>query len=176
MRRRERGLEQRCKFHLVDFRKMGQMVSTAEFNFDIVISMWTSLGYFGESIDHEVLIEASKRTRLGGIVIIQVTNRDHLIRAFRPVDITSLNNMEIQERRALDLGTSTIETEWRFFDRKDEDLIHRATVLSRNRLYSLEALIKLLEASGWKYRSCYGDLNMSPVTLDSASLLAVGQK
>lgn len=80
--------------------------------FDLVLNLFTSFGYFGDRDDQRVLESFYRALRPGGRAVIHVINRDFLMRHFRPRGVSRLKDFRLEERVEMDWATSTIRTEW----------------------------------------------------------------
>jgi hypothetical protein len=80
------------------------------------------------------------------------------------------------EQRHLDLATSRMQNQWRFFRRNGEDLDHVLTVPVEHRIYSLHDLRRLLVRGGWKAIEAFGGFKMDPPSIDSPTQLVVGRR
>lgn len=80
--------------------------------FDLVLNLFTSFGYFGDRTDQRVLESFYRALRPGGRAVVHVINRDYIVRHYRPRSTSRLKNFRLDERVAMDWATSTIRTEW----------------------------------------------------------------
>jgi hypothetical protein len=124
------------------------------------------------------------------IFVIDTINRDYLIREIQPVYIVDEQKSELQIKRKLNLETSCMEEEWKFYDKRRNkgkkrkvsahDPVHLSQILNLHlnfRAYSLHELIKLLKQTGWNCVSKYGDLiTLEPFNRASRNIVLVSQK
>ena len=68
----ERGAEGSVRYVEMDMRHIGSL----ETDFDAVLSLWQSFGYFDEATNRDVLAGMSARLRLGGRLILDVYHRE----------------------------------------------------------------------------------------------------
>lgn len=80
--------------------------------FDLVLNLFTSFGYFGDRGDQRVLDSFYRALRPGGRAVVHVINRDYIVRHYRPRSVSRLKDFRLDERVAMDWATSTIRTEW----------------------------------------------------------------
>jgi hypothetical protein len=113
----------------------------------------------------------------GGILVIEIVNRDGLIRRFQEKYFFQLpdDKLQLAERR-LDLETSRMHNVWRWYREEGRDLKHLETIELDHRVYSLHELKGLVEESGWEYAGCYGGFEREPLTMDSFGMVLVGKK
>src|SRR2546428_4788225 len=124
------------------------MVPATDAPFDAALNLWTSLGYYDEDTDVQILQEYAKLVRPGGILVIYIVNRDFVVRHFDPQGYEAFGDIVHIEQRHLDLASSRMRNEWRFFRRNGEDLDHILTVPIEHGIYSLHELRPLLVRGG----------------------------
>ncbi|RJS89456.1 hypothetical protein CW700_04060 [Candidatus Bathyarchaeota archaeon] len=145
-------------------------------SFNAVINMFTSLGYYGEE-DEKVLGQLWDLSAPGGVLVIDVANRDWIVRHFIPRDYYEHAGGVVNVvARRLVLENSEIVATYEYYERRGEDLRHRATVRMSLRLYSLHELINLIERTGWRYIRSFGDFDLNPCTIDSNRIILVAKK
>src|SRR5207249_10306381 len=108
-----------------------------EASFDAALSLWTSLGYYDEGTAVRILQEYAKLVRPGGILVIYIVNRDFVVRHFDPQGYETFGDIVHIEQRHLDLATSRMRNEWRFFRRIGGDLGHILPVPRAHRICCL---------------------------------------
>jgi SAM-dependent methyltransferase len=173
----ERLVSERVEFKVGDMRNIGELLRGFESRFAAVLSMFTSLGYYDEETDGRILAQLLELTVPGGILVIEIVNRDALIRRFQERDFFQLpdDKLQLAERR-LDLETSRMHNVWRWYREEGRDLKHLETVELDHRVYSLHELKGLVEDSGWEYVGGYGGFQQEPLTMDSFRMVLVGRK
>ena len=119
--------------------------------FDATIIMFTSNGYYGRESDLELFRRLGRLSSPGAAMVVLTTNRDWLVRCFEPEGLDSAGPIRILQRRRMDLETSTMHSEWEFYEVEAEDLRLRLELRLDHRVYSLHELKALLEEAGWKY-------------------------
>ena len=121
-------------------------------------------------------------------------NRDYLIREFQPFKIDDISDqkLELHIKRNFNFESSSMEEEWRFYDRRrqrskdrknntsahDAHYLRQILDLHLNlRVYSLHELIRLLRQAGWNCISKYGDVvSLEPFNRGSRNMVLVSQK
>jgi hypothetical protein len=116
------------KFYQGDLRDAAKILSgDRQTNFNAVISMETSIGYFGEEAYYQLFKDltsissySAKSSSSSSIFIIETINRDYLIREFEPFGIVDISEekLELYIKRKLNLESSSIEEEWKFYDKR----------------------------------------------------------
>lgn len=165
----------RVEFLVGDARNVLQLLETNRGDFGAVINMWTSLGYYDEKTDRGILNQLNSLVSSRGILIIEIVNRDYLIKHFQPFGIIDLEDCELHSHRILNLETSRMGLIWKFYQKEGDELKHLASIPLNHRLYSLHELIALLETTGWEYITSYGTWDFQPVTQDTMMIRIVGR-
>jgi len=169
------GVSERATYRVGDMRDLGRAIPEEEAPFDVAMNLWTSLGYYGEEADLEILRGYRSRVRAGGLMILYIVNRDWVVRHFDPQGFEEFGDLVHIEDRHLDLDASWMRNRWRFFRKQDEDLKGIATIALEHRIYSLHELRSLFERAGWRVEGTFGGYKMEPATFESPSLLVVGR-
>jgi SAM-dependent methyltransferase len=141
--------------------------------FDFVISIYTSFGYFSDEENLKVLKRIANALKKGGKLLIDVNNRDFLIKHFGKKGFTKLKEGYILEERNFDLSASVITTKWTFLSRNKKKISVSKTV---SRAYSYHELKNMLEKVGLKVIKSFGSFKSEKVSFDSNRLILVGQK
>jgi SAM-dependent methyltransferase len=170
-----RGIEDKVDFLEGDMRNIEELLSGE--NFNAVINMNTSFGYYGEEEDREVLRQLLELSAPEGVFIIDVGNRDGIIRHFLSRDIQEpAEGMLKVITRTLELERSRIENIYEYYEKTGETLKRVAGVKIDHRLYSLHELVQLVEREGWKYIRSFGGFSLEPCTIDSSRIILVAKK
>ena len=140
--------------------------------FDALINVFTSFGYFEDTENAQVLKEAAKCLRPQGRFLIEMINRDGILRNFQP-----------RMWQGLPDGFLLIETN---FDPLTSRTAGRTVFISQagqvreyplfTRAYSVHELRTLLLESGFAQVEVYGGLDRSPFALDGLRMVAVARK
>ena len=173
----ERSVSERVEFVLGDMREVGELLRGSEGRFSAVLSMFTSLGYYDEETDGRVLAQLLDLAAPGGILVVEMVNRDGLIRRFQEKHFFELpdDKLQLAERR-LDLETSRMHNVWTWYQEEDRDLKHLETIELDHRVYSLHELKGLAEGSGWEYLGGYGGFQREPLTMDTFRMVLIGRR
>jgi D-alanine-D-alanine ligase len=129
---------------------------------DAAFSFFTSFGYFDDpKEDERTIASVARALKEGGRFLLEVANRDYIVRHFQPRGWTEHDGEFVLEDRALDLDTSIIHGEWVFVTRNGP-VKHEARI----RLYSLHELVGLLGRNGLHFKEAWGTLDKQPLTFD----------
>lgn len=177
--RRARLNPNRLRFYVADYRRVDRTLRRArEPPFDAAVCLFTSMGHYGEQGDLVVLRAVRRTVRPGGLFVLEMGNRDWILRHFEPRGRNRVTKgIELRERRRFDWETSTVFSDWSFFRIEGR---RRRKVFDQQisvRLYSLHELRHLFERAGWDYLRAYGDLaTMEPVARQSHRLVVVARR
>lgn len=173
----EREVGDLVEFLVGDMRLVGELLKESEGAFDASLSLFTSLGFWGEDTDRGIIEQLSHLVASGGVLVIDIVNRDWIVRNFQARDFGKVEDslLQLMERR-LNLEESRMYNIWRFYGPRGRDLEHVETFEVDHRVYSLHELKVLVEESGWCYRACYGGFGMEPFTMDSRRIILVAER
>lgn len=145
----------RAKFLVGDMRDL-----TSKFEpgtFDVVLNVFTSIGYGSEEDDLRFFRDARSVTRRGGVLLISgLRNRDYIVR-------NPSQNVYEESRRLLVLDTYSFDSSrsrekgvWRFYmKRGDGELKFAGEFPVDIRVYSPHELVSRLEATGWSVKGTF---------------------
>jgi SAM-dependent methyltransferase len=142
--------------------------------FDAVINMFTSFGYLeSEAEDEKVLAKVAQALKSGGKFLLDVVNRDRLVRDFQAREWRAADEgWLVLEERTFDHLSGRMETRWVCVARDGV----RYERLSSVRLYTASELRTMLERAGLKVTNLFGDYDGSPYSWDSQRLIVVSCK
>ncbi|MGH9795547.1 MAG: class I SAM-dependent methyltransferase [Candidatus Acidiferrales bacterium] len=186
--RRNRPLQNPPEFIRGDIRRLrfrGQ--------FDLVLNLFTSFGYFGDRDDQRVLDSFYRALRPSGRAVVHAINRDYIVRHYRPRSVSRLKDFRLDERVAMDWATSTIRTEWTVRFRRGSALLARFSRRGKSkarrlkpaprvrgvthlRIYSCHELKAMLERAGFRRVQAFGGFRGEPVSMNRRWLLLIGQR
>lgn len=140
--------------------------------FDAAINMFTAFGYFeGEDENFTVLQEMEAVLKPGGRFILQLVNRDYLVRTFQPQEIRRVEDLLVLEERTFDVAGSRVQTTTTVIEGT-----RRRTYESSIRVYTLTELDMLLAAAGLYIREVFGGLDQRPYDWNTNQLIIVAEK
>jgi SAM-dependent methyltransferase len=145
-----------------------------EDEFDAIINIFTAFGYFESDEDDErVLQQVYKALRPGGRFLLETLPRDALVRGFQPFAVMRHDDgtLVIEERQFDPLtGRTAVRVTVLYPDGRRTEFGHRV------RNYTPTELNRMLFRAGLKLHVTYGDLDGSPLTLDSRRLVVIAEK
>jgi SAM-dependent methyltransferase len=176
----ERLPQDRLRFYQGDCKNVLEVLSMKrEDDFDAVINMFESHGYYGEKEDTKLFKQVSALASVNSLLIVQAANRDCLVRKFQPFGIYNFpGNLQLQETVSFDVEASMLHNNWTFYEVKpDKSLRLIVEVPLEARVYTLRELMSLLNSTDWKYVRSYGSIEkLGPLTFDSFHMIIVAKK
>jgi SAM-dependent methyltransferase len=171
------GVSENTRFIEGDIRQAGSLLREYMGKFDVVLNMWTSMGYWDEETDVSILTQSQSLTQSGGVFIMHTVNRDRLIKKLQGKDFVFRDDgLVILMDQALDLEKSRVINYWTYYRKEGEDLHFLKKVELDHRVYSIHELKKQFQDSGWSYLASYGGFDLRPLTSDCFSMIVVTQK
>ncbi|KPM54288.1 SAM-dependent methyltransferase [Frankia sp. CcI49] len=138
--------------------------------FDRVISWSTSFGYFDDTANRQVLTQAARALKTGGLIVFDLNNRDWLVREFQPTIVVERDGDMLIDRNRLEPLTGRVVTE-RIVVR--EGRIRRLSFFVR--LFTFTELRDWLLAAGFTDVDGYGN-DGAPLSSACSRLLAVARR
>ena len=142
-------------------------------SFDLVLSMFTSFGYFDEKReDIKVLENIFASLKPGGACLIDVIGKEYLAKVFQPTTSDALpDGTRLVQRHEVFDDWTRIRNEW--------ILIHKGRSKSftfHHTVYSGQELRERMESVGFRDIKLYGNLAGEVYGPDAERLIAVGRK
>ena len=171
------SVDSNVHFIVGDMRRIGTLLPDSKQTFDVVLNLFTSMGYYNKETDRDILSQLFELTTSQGILIIETVNRDYLIRHLQTNNIHYLNErLVLLQERTLNLEDSRMEAVWTYYRKHGQDLKLVTAFDVHHRVYSLHELKQLVEASGWTYQASYGSYDLKPLTIDLSTIVFVAKK
>jgi SAM-dependent methyltransferase len=138
--------------------------------FDIVLNLFTSLGYFADEADDRKVIGAAATMLVpGGRFVLEVINGERVMARFQEREWFTVGQAAVVERRTLDASARRMVVERTVTTPTDTEVNLHAI-----RLYSGRDASALLRDAGFGRVDLYGDWSGEPLTPNSLRVLAVG--
>ena len=139
--------------------------------FDVILSLYTSFGYFEDAADNEkVLINVARSLKPHGRFVLQLMGKEVLARIFQARDWREQDGTYFLQERTLSDNWGRMQNRW--------ILIRDGTVRETNVshwIYSAAELVGLLTSSGFAHADIYGDLEGAPYDQAARQLVAVAR-
>lgn len=141
--------------------------------FDAIINMFTSFGYLpSETEDLKSLLEVYRTLENKGRFLLDLANRDHIVRGFRERDWAEFAPYYLLERRLLDIGNSKLTSNW-IIIRKDTG--ETKSIVHAVRLYTLNQIHQLLSRTGLAVTEVYGGYESQEFNLEASRMIILAQ-
>ncbi len=140
--------------------------------FDAVINLFTAFGYFDDAANFSVLREVARTLKPGGKFLLDVVNRDFLIRHFEPRDFTEIGEVVLLQERDFNLFTSQLEGRWTVVESNGTKKVYEHQI----RVYSFTELRNLLEATGLHVVGAWSGFERQALDWDANRLVILSQK
>lgn len=161
---------------------MRRLTPVEDSSFDAVISMYTTFGFFpGTDGDRAVLGEIARVLRPGGTLLLDIINRDWLLRTFAASDFVSEQGRFVI--RDYDDSPDGVILHEDSFSARDSTLRWtitrmsepRGSITADYRVYSVHEIHSLLAAAGLRPRTVLGGYDRSAFTIFSPRILMVAE-
>jgi ubiquinone/menaquinone biosynthesis C-methylase UbiE len=153
----EHGVSNNAKFLEGDVRNLKKVVGDVAHPFDVVVSAWTSIGYFSQDDDVSVFRQARELSGKNTVLIITETmHSDFIAVKFTPTSYQEVGDVVLLENRKYDPTTSQLIADWTFYNRRGEDLEFVDRIEIENHVYSQSELSSVLREAGWEPVALYG--------------------
>ncbi len=138
--------------------------------FDVVLNLFTSLGYFADEADDRKVVRAAASMLVpGGRFVLELINGERVMTRFQEQEWFTVGQASVVERRSLDPSARRMVVERTVTTPKEEDVSLHAL-----RLYARRNVDEMLRAAGFGRVDLYGDWSGEPLTPESLRILAVG--
>ena len=142
-------------------------------DFDVVLNLFSSFGYFDDPADDRRHLETCLRVlRPGGRLVIDTMSLEVLARVFEPSTVIEREDDLLIERRRILNAWRTVESTWTVLGSDGS----RRDATFRVRLYSGRELAGLAMRSGFDQVEVYGHLDGRPFDHAAARLVLVAHK
>lgn len=167
----EAGVAETASFATADMRDLDAVGGT----YDLVLNVWTSFGYYDATTNREVLEGMYRRVADGGVLVIEITNKEGLLADFAEHAVDEVGDRLAAETRSYDPETSRMRVTRREFVATDEGYTFRGELHWDHRLYAPVELVERCEAAGFDAISLYADFVGSELERASSDVVLVAE-
>ena len=141
-------------------------------NYDVILSLFTSFGYFASIEENEEVINiVFKRLNNGGYFWLDFFNKEEILKSCLKETIKVFKHKTIEEKKVIKLNR--IEKEIKIKDNlSKEEKIYQESV----RLFSKEELCQLMEKNNFKILKVFGNYQGLKWKENSERTIILGQK
>lgn len=144
-----------------------------ENEFDAVLNMFTSFGFFGsDEEDEKVIKQVYKSLKPGGKFLMDYVNRDFIIRRFLAEDTRQIENGYVKIKRDFDFTKSSHKETFEIY--QHDKCIKTANV--NFRFYSVTELTSMFKRNSFKILNIYGGFDFQPLSFDAKNCIIVAEK
>ncbi len=140
-------------------------------DFNASIIMYNSFGYFSDNEDKLILSKIFKSLKSGGRLLIEIHNRDWILKNFEELNEKEIEKIRVVEKRKFNILTNRIEF---VISRYEKDGI--ITKKGAWRLYSAHEMKNILEEIGFKFINAYSNTEKAPLTINTRLMRLVFEK
>lgn len=145
-----------------------------EKEFDIILSLFSSFGYFKEEKENEkVLKNAYESLRSGGKLLIDVKGKEVIAGMFEKRGWHELDDKYLLEKREIQDDWKYIHTKWTFISPQEKNINEYKSTI---RLYSAAELESKLKKIGFSQIEIYGSFEGDPYNEEAERTLVIAQK
>lgn len=155
----------------VQFIKEDMRRITFREEFDAVILLWNSFGYFSDEENEELIKSVYKALKKKGYFLLEIINRDWIVRNFSPKNWQKLDEIYILEEREFIPGESKVKGKITYI--QGEKRMKRTTNF---RFYSYHEIRAIFESVGFEEIQGYGSLQETPIEFDIHLMEIIGRK
>jgi len=142
--------------------------------FSAIINMFTSFGYLpSESEDAVSLLEINRTLRSKGTFLLDLANRDHVVKTFRERDWAEFEPFYLLEKRLLDLKASKLISQWTLVEKNTTRV---KSIQHTVRLFTMSRVEQLLNEAGLTIKEVYGGYEKQEFTLDTSRMIVLAEK
>ncbi len=177
----------------VEWRRADMRDPPAEWygRFDAVISIWNSFGYFADDRENQrVLASAARALKSGGRLLIDVSNRDRVVSAYRARDWEERDGLVLLQARTFDPVRGRNRTALTWYEEGQRRQVAgqsgttpptiRAALAGQIdftvRLYTPTELTRMVAAAGLRPVACCGDWTGAELTRDGWHIILTAEK
>ena len=167
------NVSEKTSFFVGDMREISNVLNEYSSCFNAVINMWTSMGYWDEETDIQIMKKCKELVKPEGIFIMHTANRDYLIDNLAPRDYADEADMIVLMDHNLDLETSRVVNYWSYYKKNEKSLQFLGKIEINHRVYSLHEIIRQFQTSGWKILAYYGGLDQRKFTIKTHGMVVI---
>lgn len=148
--------------------------------FDVVISMFTSHGYWGRDADIRLFGQLSALVQPGALLVVSTIHLEWLEKVFRGEVVDIAGPFRLYQRGTLAEHGGALHGERFYFEGNGDGTRLRLRVDMEHQLYGQADMAAMLADSGWKLVECFGstrgpDMVLGPLTPDSMTMWVVAK-
>lgn len=155
-----------CSFIQKDAREFDE-----QSKFDLVTCLWVSFGYFDDNTNLDILSRIAKSVRPGGMVMIDLENREYILRHFIVDKYRDREGFLILERNKFEFMTSINKCTRTIIAPDGSRTVYKREV----RLYTLTEMAQMGKKCGISFDKIYGDWDGLAYGLEAPRMILAGR-
>jgi len=165
--KRADGAKVEVNFIQGDIREIDKIIKG---NFDVALSIWTSIGYYDKKTDEMIFKRVAKLLKKNGVfLILNTISREFLMQHYCPTLYEKTEKFIILHEPSFDKFRSIHKDKWIFYKREGRDLKYINEFELNLRIYSFHELVEMVEKAGFKFIEAYDSINtLEPARFDSS--------
>lgn len=159
-----------------DMRKLGRKVHG---KFDIVLSVWTSIGYYGKKTDEKLFQSIARLMKRRGLfLILNTMSQEYLTNHYCTNLFNETNRYVVLHKdNEFDRFHSVNKEKWVFYEKTGKDLKYVDELGLSLRIYSLAEMVEMAERAGLRFVEAYDNIKtLAPARPDSVLNLVFQKK
>ncbi len=166
------GVADRTTFREADLRELD-----AAGRHDLAVNLFTSFGFYDDNTNRAILKHLHGALVDGGVLVMQVANRDGLLSVFDPDSVRKTEDLLLAKQREYDPETARMAETRTVFERTDGDSRwrHSGSVDLELRLYAPVELKRLFRDAGFREVGLTADLSGADLERDSTHQVVWGR-
>jgi 2-polyprenyl-3-methyl-5-hydroxy-6-metoxy-1,4-benzoquinol methylase len=158
-----------------DIRKIDRLVRG---KFDVVISIWTSLGYYDQRTDQALFKKVAGLLKKKGVFLILVTmSRERLLDIFNERIFQDNDRFVVLDEHVIEWARSITHNKWVFYRKKGKDLMYEDEITFTLHIYSIPEYVDMAESAGMALKDAFHSiLTLEPTRSYSPANLVFQKK
>ncbi|UCD19142.1 MAG: class I SAM-dependent methyltransferase [candidate division WOR-3 bacterium] len=164
-----------AEFVCGDMRRLDVLVRG---KFDVVLSVWTSIGYYDKKTDERLFKTIARRMKKGALFfVVNTMSQEYLLQHFCTNLFDETDKYVILHPcNTFDHSQSINKVKWVFYEKKGKDLAYIDEFNMKLRIYSLSEIVEMGEKAGLKFVEAYDSMATLDAVKPDSRLNVVFQK
>ncbi|MDK2870525.1 MAG: hypothetical protein PWP39_1760 [Pyrococcus sp.] len=155
----------------VKFMKGDMREINFEEEFDVVLLLYTSFGYFSDEENFKVLQNVYKALKPNGLFCLDVPNKDFVVKHLSPYSVLEKGDDLMIDMSSFDVLTGRMHVR-RIIIRNNQ----RKAVEYSLRIYTYTELSEMLKRAGFKIEKVYGGFDGRALSLNAPRMIVIARK
>jgi SAM-dependent methyltransferase len=166
---KRRAVKHKVRSHFIcgDMRRLNRLVRG---KFDVVLSIWTSIGYYDKRTDQKLFMVIARHLRKNGLfLVLNTMSQEYLLSHYCDSIYNETDRFLVLHRNnKFDRFHSVNRETWIFYEKKGKELRYVDELEVKLRIYSLSEIIEMAETAGLKFVEAYHNIrDFAPARPDS---------